>query len=164
MDKDVLDECGGFTIHRMAISDIEPLVANLSKSDKRELELLQIDPIDAIRNCYMHDGYVARYNGVAAYTFGINTECDPNAVWLLGTDDKYMEPVAFHRLTKRWVAKLGKGKLVANIVPADHQDTIKWLKSLDFTFNSEPYMIYGHEFLKFMRDDGPATRPRQLLC
>lgn len=146
-----LDREGRFSIHEMKAADIEPLADGLSEMDCRELNLLGVDRVDAMRFGFLLGSYVAKLDGHPVAAFGVNSECTPSAVWFLGSEDRFSFPMEFYKLSKRWVKLLCDDQLCGNIVPHDHEQTINWLKSLDFKFDFKPYNVHGHDFLVCVR-------------
>lgn len=146
-----LDEEGPYTIHLMEWSDVVPLASTICEMDRLELELLGKTPEEAFSIGMQTGAYVARHLGVPVAAFGVNRESKPAAIWFLGSDARFETPIAFQRLSKRWLDFLCADEWVGNIVPVTHKKTIRWLRSLDFSFDPMPYRYRGSDFYRFLK-------------
>ena len=75
-------------------------------------------------------------------------------IWMLGTDVLDKNPRPFLRNSKlmcNWIAN--QYDLIENVVPVDHERTIKWLDWLGFAFAEEATVINGYACLRFVRCD-----------
>lgn len=75
-------------------------------------------------------------------------------IWMLGSDVLDENPRPFLRNSKlmcNWI--VDRYDLVENVVPLDHERTIKWLDWLGFAFGEEATVINGYSCLRFVRCD-----------
>ena len=73
-------------------------------------------------------------------------------IWLLGSHACEEKPVTFCKATKFIMdALLLDYDILENVVPIDHDRTIKWLTWLGFTFAKKPTMVNGFQCVRFVR-------------
>lgn len=73
---------------------------------------------------------------------------DPNLgiPWMLGTDDLYDHPITFLKETKIYLGFLRRTfKRLANIVHAENEKSIRWLKWAGFTISDEARSYGPHQ-------------------
>lgn len=150
-----LDKEGPITVRRMEESDVGELASRLSQSDLRELDMLGVDPFEALREGYMCGAFAGEVNGEVEAAFGLNRKVYPAAIWMLGSDRARRHVRAFMAVSKRWVEMFNVNMAIANVVPETSTTTIRWLKALDFEFEDAVYNVNGYAFLRFYR--GPLT-------
>lgn len=75
-------------------------------------------------------------------------------IWLLGTDDIDKNAKKFLKTSKLfcdWAS--ARYDLLENVVPIDHDRTLKWLDWLGFVFAEEATIINGFACVRFVRCD-----------
>lgn len=75
-------------------------------------------------------------------------------VWMLGSTVLDDIPRVFLKSSKQmceWISD--QYDLIENIVPLDHERTIKWLDWLGFVFSEEPTIVNGYSCVRFVRCD-----------
>jgi len=73
-------------------------------------------------------------------------------VWLLGSYDMNKHQNTWLRLTHTVFDYFNsKYDVLENVVPIDHEDTIKWLTFAGCMFSSNPTMVNGYAVLRFVR-------------
>lgn len=151
------DREGRLSVSVLTHEDISILAGSLSLNSLDEIRLLDLDPIEVLELAVEQEAYVLRLDDdLPIACFGLNKNIHPASIWLLVTPLVGKHAISFHKLSKRWVDMFSARNDVANIVPSNHHGTIKWLKSLDFAFENEPYTFNGSAFLRFSK--GAQTR------
>ena len=151
----ILDREGPITIRRMNEGDVGELATRLSPSDLRELDMLGVDPTQALRDGYELGSFVGCVNGEVEAAFGVNKKVYPAAIWMVGSTRARRHRKSFMIVCKRWLEMFNTNLAVANIVPENSATTIRWLKALDFEFEDTVYNVNGYAFRRFYR--GPLT-------
>ena len=136
------------------------LAFKLKESDKYELAIMGHDPLTALTNVFRYSR-----KGIRTYTvfeedkvlamFGVVSE-EKNqkrgAVWFLSTDFTKKQWSYFLKRNKKWTEFfLSDYEYVANLVPEDNKNTIKWLKWQGFSFNTKSILVKGVKLLYFYK-------------
>jgi hypothetical protein len=154
---EILDREGAITVRQMIESDAGEIVMKLAETDRRELEMMGVQPFDVMRAALSlrPTSYTGCVDGKPEAVFGVNIKVNPVSIWFLGSDRARENARDFHKISKRWVELMARNMPLANVVPEVNTTTIRWLKALDFEFEDRVYTINGHRFLRFYR--GPST-------
>ena len=81
-----------------------------------------------------------------------HSEINCGIVWMLGSSVIDENPLKFVRVSINMVNyMISVYDTIENVVPLDHEHTIKWLCSLGFMFAEEPTIINGFSCLRFVR-------------
>ena len=75
-------------------------------------------------------------------------------IWMLGSDviDGNIRPFLRNsKLMCDWIAE--RYDLIENVVPIDHNKTLKWLDWLGFAFGEEATIVNGYSCVRFVRCD-----------
>ncbi len=139
-------------IRTSILPDIPRTVSELRTADYEEVMALGEDAHDAIYYAYVHgECYTALDNEGIICMFGVVPEGDAGRVWLLGTDRVLSNPIAFCRLSKKWLLRLRpRYRMLFNVADARNDLTIRWLQWLGFEFgNTLTLGPAGHQFKEF---------------
>ena len=101
--------------------------------------------------------WTGMYKDTPACMFGVvpyqmTDDYVAGTVWLLGTEVLETEYRKFLRVSKNmsdWL--LEHYDFLENVVPIDHEHTIKWLDWMGFAFGEEPVVINGYLCTRFVR-------------
>ena len=154
----VVKKVGNLTLKKASLSDIEPIAQNMRMSDRQELTMLNIEPIQALTFPWTQKGtdtytLFAQSTPIAMMGTGWDGSLLNHAkVWMLGTKEIQDNYLSFLK-GSRDVVKLLQGSydLIYNFVPVSDSETIEWLLWCGFLFQSEVVKINSYPFLKFIR-------------
>jgi hypothetical protein len=99
------------------------------------------------------------FNGEPACMYGVSgisqdEDLNSAVIWLLGSNLVEKESRKFLRVTRQIVEYLqDRYDLLENVVPIDHNRTIKWLDWLGFYFSDQSTVINGFPCVRFVRCD-----------
>ena len=136
------------------------LAYKLKQSDKYELAIMGHDPLTALTNVFRYSR-----KGIRTYTvfekdnvlamFGVVSEAKnekKGAVWFLSTDFTNKQWTYFLKRNKKWTEFfLSDYEFVANLVPLENKNTIRWLKWQGFTFEPREILVKGVKLLYFYK-------------
>lgn len=86
------------------------------------------------------------------YPFENTANLTSGYIWLLGSEVLNQEHRKFLRVSKQmsdWLCS--QYDWVENLVPIEHERTIKWLDWLGYEFSNQPTVINGYHCLRFVR-------------
>jgi len=154
----VLKKVGNLTLRKASLADVEPISENMRMSDRQELTMLNLEPIQALTYPWTQDGTetYTLFSGrkpIAMMGTGWDGSLLNHAkVWMLGTKDIQRNYIPFLKGSKDVVKILqGSYDLIYNYVPVSDNETIHWLLWCGFSFESEVVKINSYPFLKFIR-------------
>lgn len=150
-----------FTFHDITPAIIEELVPRLRPIDRLEMScMIKGDPVEALVTmagrarrataAYMH-GDLVGIMGVSAASIVSDTGCP----WALVTNaierpEVRREFLAQGRVALDWLAE--DFRRLWNIVSAENETAIRWLKWMGFTFTGRDVVLQGHRFLHFEKE------------
>ena len=147
-------------IRRATKRDILFVAANLRESDRREIWAShRSNPEDIPGLCKEVETWAAIAENPLCI-FGCASNGNSGVPWLLATDDVLNHKVEFLRksrdICREWLKQF---KLLTNIVHAENDICILWLKWLGFSFPAV-VMINGEKFMRFEKrwQDVPSGR------
>jgi len=146
---------GQFEFRPCKLSDVDHLVNNLRLSDVRECALVGASPEMALAVPFMEDGakgFTITHKGTPIAMCGVTPLDDVmhvGRIWFLGTNlvDKYMLTITKHSKLILSFLKIDYD-FVENFVPQDQTSTIKWLESMGFHQEEDPYYFDSVPFIK----------------
>lgn len=149
------------------LSDAASLAPRLRHWDRIECRLGGHSPIMALALPWIEgDGWnttaLIRDDGEVVGMGGVRPLGDGSgSIWYLGADLKPHERTPFLRLSAPWVEHVSAPyRIVGNVVPAAHSDSIRWLRILAFDFYLETMHPLGVRILHFRRVTGSEERRR----
>ena len=128
---------------------------NLRACDNRELKIHKTTAFTALHSvipCPMSQTFTALVDNKPMCMFGVVPDGFHIAsIWLLGTDVINEKNRVFLRYSKYFLEYfLNKYDVLENIVPVDHDVTIRWLKWCRFKF-TDKILHNGYECYRFVR-------------
>ena len=138
-------------------ADIAILAPNIREHDRHEIYCSHgVTPLEALTisfsnsvECYT----IEDHNGSVVGMFGVTKHTGIEAIpWLLATDalPKKENQRSFLTQGKDWITDIkSRYEKLSNRVHADNRTSIRWLKSLGFSFDQE--VIWGYRPSRFIR-------------
>ena len=145
-------------LRKSKISDLNYVCSHIRNMDRLEiLYQLNKDPEDALRLSYLYSKTVMTVAGDEDQPMGICGVVSGGCIWLIPTDELFSNKkykIQLIREGKKWVDSLLKSyEILYNVVYAENEAAIKWLKSLGFNFVTyhQEYGEHKKPFFEFMR-------------
>jgi len=143
--------------HRQSIAeDVAILAPNLREQDRREIFCSHgVTPLEALSISFtkaVECNSIEDHNGHLVGMFGVSQAKDTGVPWLLATDDlpKKANQRSFITQGKDWIKDIqSRYEQLSNRVHADNKISIRWLRSLGFSFDQEA--IWGYRPSRFIR-------------
>lgn len=137
-----------------------PIAENMREADKREIWASdRLLPLYALKQSVLmsRESWTCLVHGVPAFMWGVARKgcilSDVGIPWLLGTDAILEVRREFLRQSRAYVARMHRGfARLENIVHADNEMSIRWLKWCGFTIEKEPIERNGELFFPFWRE------------
>lgn len=150
----------GVQIVKATVEHAGYLQHRLRPSDARECLIAGVSTWKALHEP-LRDKYGNTWtiliNGEPCAMFGTSDMTDREdllcgCIWLLGSHLCEEKPVAFCKATKYIMDSLLLDyDILENLVPVDHERTIKWLTWLGFSFAKKLTIINGFQCVRFVR-------------
>tara|TARA_Y100000401_G_scaffold18534_1_gene12539 strand:+ start:1335 stop:1787 length:453 start_codon:yes stop_codon:yes gene_type:complete len=145
-------------LRKSKLSDLNYVCSHIRKMDRLEI-LYQTneDAEEALRLSYLHSKTVMTVAGDNDQPMGICGVVTGGCIWLITTDELFSNKqyrIQLIREGRKWVDSLLKSyKILYNVVYAENEAAIKWLKSLGFQFIKyhKEYGEHKKPFFEFMR-------------
>ena len=145
-------------IRKANLKDLNYVVKNLRIMDKIEV-FYQTGkkPEDAVKLCYLYTKENMAIAGDNDNPIGLCGVVSDGCIWMVATDELFTNKkyrIQLIRQGRKWVDNLLKNyKLLYNMVYAENDSAIKWLKALGFTFINyhEEYGTESKPFYEFLR-------------
>tara|TARA_S200000501_G_C20781378_1_gene725188 strand:- start:113 stop:565 length:453 start_codon:yes stop_codon:yes gene_type:complete len=145
-------------LRKAKLKDLNYVCANMRQMDRLEaLYQTGQDPEDALRLTYLSGEQVLAIAGDEDQPMGLCGVCHDGCIWMLATDELFNNKkykIQLIRQGRKWVDGLLKNyNLLYNMVYAENDSAIKWLRSLGFTFINyqAEYGEHSKPFYEFMR-------------
>lgn len=157
---DAFHHDGDVKIMESTLEHAAYLQHHLRPSDIRECMIHGASPWRALhapladKNCITYTGL---YKDVPACMFGVapyaqDGEFLAGTIWMLGSDILEKQYRKFLRTSQLMCDYLMyQYDFLENVVPSDHEHTLKWLDWLGFSFGDEPVVINGYMCTRFVR-------------
>lgn len=156
-DCSITGKYGDAHIVKANVSHAEYLQHNLRETDMRECRIANCTPWRAL----MHplkiktaETYTAIVDDKPAMMFGVVPiyEYSAGRIWMLCSDAVDERPKTFLKYSFEMVDYFqNKFYLMENIVPIEHEKTIKWLNYLGFYIYKKPFILNQHQVFRFVR-------------
>ena len=145
-------------IRKANLKDLNYVVKNLRVMDKIEV-FYQTgqNPEDAVKLSYLYTKENMAIADDNANPIGLCGVVSDGCIWMVATDELFTNKkyrIQLIRQGRKWVDNLLKNyKLLYNMVYAENDSAIKWLKALGFTFINyhEEYGTESKPFYEFLR-------------
>ena len=145
-------------IRKANLKDLNYVVKNLRIMDKIEV-FYQTGkkPEDAVKLSYLYTKENMAIAGDNDNPIGLCGVVSDGCIWMVSTDELFTNKkyrIQLIRQGRKWVDNLLKNyKLLYNMVYAENDSAIKWLKALGFTFINyhEEYGTESKPFYEFLR-------------
>ena len=145
-------------IRKANLKDLNYVVKNLRIMDKIEV-FYQTGkkPEDAVKLCYLYTKENMAIADDNDNPIGLCGVVSDGCIWMVATDELFTNKkyrIQLIRQGRKWVDNLLKNyKLLYNMVYAENDSAIKWLKALGFTFINyhEEYGTESKPFYEFLR-------------
>ena len=145
-------------IRKANLKDLNYVVNNLRVMDKIEV-FYQTGkkPEDAVKLCYLYTKENMAIADDNDNPIGLCGVVSDGCIWMVATDELFTNKkyrIQLIRQGRKWVDNLLKNyKLLYNMVYAENDSAIKWLKALGFTFINyhEEYGTESKPFYEFLR-------------
>ena len=146
---------GNLALRQCDPTDVEIIANNMRLADIRECALVGASPEMALAVPFMEDGakgFTITHKGIPIAMCGVTPLDDVmhvGRIWFLGTNlvDKYMLTITKHSKLILSFLKIDYD-FVENFVPQDQTLTIKWLESMGFHQEEDPYYFDSVPFIK----------------
>jgi len=145
-------------LRKAKLKDLNYVCANMRQMDRLEaLYQTGQDPEDALRLTYLSGEQVLAIAGDEDQPMGLCGVCHDGCIWMLATDELFNNKkyrIQLIRQGRKWVDGLLKNyNLLYNMVYAENDSAIKWLRCLGFTFINyqAEYGKHSKPFYEFMR-------------
>ena len=145
-------------LRKAKLKDLDYVVKNLRVMDKIEVFYQTGQkPENAIRLSYLYTKENMAIADDDDNPIGICGVVSDGCIWMVATDDLFVNKkyrIQLIRQGKQWVdSLLKKYNLLYNMVYAENDSAIKWLRCLGFTFINyhEEYGEHSKPFYEFMR-------------
>ena len=145
-------------LRKPKLSDLNYVCTHIRNIDRLEIKYqTNEDPEEALRLSYLHSKTVMTVAGDEDQPMGICGVISNGCIWLISTDELFSNKkykIQLIREGRKWVDNLLKSyKILYNVVYAENESAIKWLKSLGFQFTTyhKEYGEYKKPFFEFMR-------------
>ena len=145
-------------IRNAKFKDLNPVVKNLRVMDKIEVFYQTGQkPEDAIRLSYLYTKENMAIADDDDKPIGLCGVVSDGCIWMVATDDLFVNKkykIQLIRQGRQWVDSLLKNyNLLYNMVYAENDSAIKWLRCLGFTFIDyhAEYGEHSKPFYEFMR-------------
>tara|TARA_A100001515_G_scaffold145075_1_gene151786 strand:- start:8564 stop:9085 length:522 start_codon:yes stop_codon:yes gene_type:complete len=153
-----LKKIGRLSLKKASLADVEPIANNMRMSDRQELTMLEVEPLQALVYPWTQKNtttYTIFADSLPIAMLGTGWDgslLNHAKVWMLATKDLKKHSIPFLK-GSRDVVKLLQGSydLIYNYVPVSDHETIEWLLWCGFYFESEVVKINSYPFLKFIR-------------
>mgnify|MGYP003629481905 FL=1 len=132
----------------------------LRQSDVRECMVYGATPWRALHIPFKQKNamiYTGLYKDEPACMFGVSPFDDTKeiyggSIWMLASYTIEKHPRKFLSASKKMCDYMVDSyDYVENVVPVDHERTIRWLDWLGFQFSSEPVSVNGYQCYRFVR-------------
>ena len=145
-------------IRKANLKDLNYVVKNLRVMDKIEV-FYQTGkkPEDAVKLCYLYTKENMAIADDNDNPIGLCGVVSDGCIWMVATDELFTNKkyrIQLIRQGREWVDNLLKNyKMLYNMVYAENDSAIKWLKALGFTFINyhEEYGTESKPFYEFLR-------------
>ena len=145
-------------LRKSKLSDLNYVCSNIRNIDRIEIKYqTNEDPEEALRLSFLHSKTVMTVAGDEDQPMGICGVISNGCIWLISTDELFSNKkykIQLIRVGRKWVDILLKSyKILYNVVYAENESAIKWLKSLGFQFTTyhKEYGEHKKPFFEFMR-------------
>ena len=145
-------------LRKSKLSDLNYVCQNMRQMDRLEgLYQTGQDPEDALRLSFLFGKTILTIAGDEDQPMGLCGVCHDGCIWMLATDELFNNKkyrIQLIRQGRKWVDGLLKNyNLLYNMVYAENDSAIKWLRSLGFTFINyhAEYGEHSKPFYEFMR-------------
>lgn len=145
--------------------DAELIAPKLRKIDLVECGAFGLTGLEALSLAYEvfagEEAYTVTVDGVPEGMFGWTAHnSDKAAIWLLGSDALFEQPILFCRISQIMVEKAHfKHRVLFNFVSENNAKSIAWLKWLGFEFPGATVLGKNGETLRYFvrkRRESPA--------